>query len=64
MRWLLLLAALAGCAHVPTYQRGVLASALMRDDDGLQDASDGHVLAARESMAGADGAGGASCGCR
>lgn len=64
MRWALLLVVLAGCVHVPAWQRGALMTPVMIDDDGLQDAADHHVLAAREAMSGADGAGGASCGCR
>jgi len=53
----------SACAPIPAYQRGLLQSPLMRPATALEEGMDHHVDATREVMTGANGAGGASCGC-
>jgi len=54
----------SGCATVRPYERSVLQSAVMAfPADALQTKNDGHVVGTRESMVGATGSGGSSCGC-
>jgi len=66
MRTILVLLALSctACTTLRPYERGVLQSTLMAyPADPLQAANDAHILTTRESMTGATGAGGSSCGC-
>lgn len=61
---LLLLPLVAACATIHPWERGRLVSPVMLDDlDPLADLSKGHVIGTREAMLGAEGGGGASCGC-
>lgn len=59
-----LLSFCAGCAHVPTYERGKLMSpAMVGSADSLEQGIVMHMNQTREAMLGAAGGGGASCGC-
>jgi Domain of unknown function (DUF4266) len=60
--WAVLLVALAGCARVAPYERGMLAHPTMTVDD-VASAMDEHVRAVSEGPAGGLGGGGGGCGC-
>ncbi len=60
---LLALLLLGACAKVPAWDRGLLVTPVMAVEPGLEEAMDAHVDGTREVMRGADGAGGAPCGC-
>jgi len=63
---LLILAAatLAGCTALKPYERAALMTRVMADPlDPLEMSFEVHVHRTREAMAGAELAGGASCGC-
>lgn len=58
------LLALAGCTSVKPWQRGRLASYIMRGDrDPLGLALDEHIFFSREAASGGRGVGGGGCGC-
>jgi hypothetical protein len=60
----LLLAALAGCAHVEPWEKGNLARPEMRfDGDPLDARFTQHVYTSREAASGGSGVGGGGCGC-
>ena len=53
-----------GCAQVKPWQRGVLASYVMRTDaDPLETAQTDHIYFSREAASGGRGVGGGGCGC-
>ena len=54
--------ALAGCAHVPPYDRGLLAHPTMVADD-LAGPSEAHVRAIHEGATGGGAAAEGGCGC-
>lgn len=65
MRWLLLAAAIAGCAPVKPWERGLLAHRCMRPDAQPNETQARlHILWAREGSQGAAGQAGSGCGCR
>ncbi len=56
--------ALAGCAEVQPWERGVLAKPQMQSDrQSLQRAARTHVQNSREAATGGDVAAGGGCGC-
>ncbi|MGH7293630.1 MAG: DUF4266 domain-containing protein [Polyangiaceae bacterium] len=61
-RLVALLCLLAGCAHVPSYERGALAHPTMSTAD-LAPASEQHVRAVQEGAVGGGTAAGGGCGC-
>ncbi len=64
MRHLFLLVWLAGCGTVHPWERERLVSPVMTaTPDSLEAGFDLHVMTSREAIRGAEGAGGASCGC-
>lgn len=59
-----LVVVLAGCAHVPTWQRSLLQSRPMTTPlDPCTARLDAHLWAAREAMTTAGGVGATACGC-
>jgi len=66
MLLLLLIASffLSACAHVKTWERGVLMSRVMEDGpSGLESRIENHVHSVREGMTGATPGKGTPCGC-
>jgi hypothetical protein len=56
--------ALPGCVTLRPWERGALMQRVMNDvAHPLEAAMEVHVLRTREAMAGAESAGGVSCGC-
>lgn len=59
-----LVAVLGGCAHVPAWQRGVLADPCMQwDRQADRAALRKHVIAVREGVPPTEAGGGGACGC-
>lgn len=66
MRILLLIAllALAGCANVQPWEKGMLAKPGMAlDGDPLGAKQKAHIYASKEAASGGQGVGGGGCGC-
>ncbi len=64
MKYLFLAVLLAGCAPIHAWERDRLVSPVMLSPaDDLEAAFDVHVVTSREAVRGAEGGGGASCGC-
>ncbi len=62
--WLILAAALAGCANVKPYERGYLAKPEMSFDGDMAEARfHQHIYSSKEAARGGYGVGGGGCGC-
>jgi len=60
----LLLLALAACAHVEPWEKGNLAKPAMRfDGDPLDARFTQHIYSSKENSSGGAGVGGGGCGC-